>query len=261
MDRLAAVEESVKEMNSALNGPEDTQLLSHLMSARSSRQPCTMPVAAPPLYPLNTGDSLREFDAVELRLEEENEENLYAECEERKEKGEGDYSEPADTIPAPAYNTVDGREKEEGAKRASDAGSGGSLQIRRQRFSEGNLQFQEFPREQQGKRKLSLGLMIRKISQGKERRLSSVLQRLVSVRPLGSSTGHQTDSSSWEFLSGESASSSPSSTQERREGVRLSSDSVYESEYDSSAMSSLNRQSDSAFSSLTPSTDRERVLA
>ena len=161
------MEESVKEMNSALNGPEDTQLLSHLMSARSSRQPCNTPVAAPPLYPLNTGDSLREFDAVELRLEEENEENLYAECEERKEKGEGDYSEPADTIPAPAYNTVDGREKEEGAKTASDAGSGGSLQIRRQRFSEGNLQFQEFPREQQGKRKLSLGLMIRKISQGK----------------------------------------------------------------------------------------------
>ena len=166
-DRLAAVEESVKEMNSALNGPEDTQLLSHLMSAQSSRQPCTKPVAAPSLYPLNPRDSLREFDAVELRLEEENEENLYAECEERKEKGEGDYSEPADTIPSPVYNTVGGREEEEGVKRSGDTESGTSLHIHRQRFSEGNLQFQEFTREQHGKRKLSLGLMIRKISQGK----------------------------------------------------------------------------------------------
>ena len=166
-DRLASVKESVKEINSDLNGPEDTQLLSRLISAQSSRQPSAMPVTTPSRYPLNTEDSLRKFEAVELRLEEEKEENVYAECEERKESGEGDYSEPADTLPAPAYNAVGGREEEEDVRRTRDTENEGSLHIRRQRFSEGNLPFQEFTREKQGKRKLSLGLMIRKISQGK----------------------------------------------------------------------------------------------
>ena len=95
-------------MNSALNGPEDTLLLSRLMSNSSSRQSSIEPVRAPApaVYPSGTLDSLREFEAAELRLVEESEENVYTECEGREEEGEGDYAEPVDGVPAPVYSCV-----------------------------------------------------------------------------------------------------------------------------------------------------------
>ena len=165
-DRLAEVEESVKEMNSALNGPEDTLLLSRLMSNSSSRQSSIEPVRAPApaVYPSGTLDSLREFEAAELRLVEESEENVYTECEGREEEGEGDYAEPVDGIPAPVYSCVGEDKREIGIM---DSECRLSLQRPRQRVSEGNLFHQTSILEQQGKRKLSLGLMFRKLSQGK----------------------------------------------------------------------------------------------
>ena len=158
------MEESVKEMNSALNGPEDTLLLSRLMFTSSSRQSSTKPVTAPSVYPSGTLDSLREFEAAELRLVEESEENVYTECEGREGEGEGDYAEPVDRIPAPVYSCV-GEDKRDVGIMESECRL--RLQQSRQRVSEGNLFHPTSIHEPQGKRKLSLGLMIRKLSQGK----------------------------------------------------------------------------------------------
>ena len=137
---------------------------------------------------------------------------------------------------------------------------------RKQKFSEGSLAYEQRKdghEEGQPKRKLSLGLMIRRLSRGKmtggerkrsytgvekrssrtEDRLSSVIGRLVAGKKmLGGS--HQVDSSSWEFLNisdEDSAFSSPTSTGLRLDGSSVmdrkqlfqqcSSESVYGSEY------------------------------
>ena len=169
------MEESVKEMNSALNGPEDTLLLSRLMSASSSRQSSTKPMTAPAVYPSGTIDSLSEFEAAELRLVEESEENVYTECEGREEEGEGDYAEPVDRIPAPMYSCV-GEDKRDRGTLVADCRL--SIQRPRHRVSEGNLQYHASSVEQHGKRKLSLGVMIRKLSQGKVRSKHSTISIL-----------------------------------------------------------------------------------
>merc|ERR1711971_1080439 len=94
--------------------------------------------------------------------------------------------------------------------------------LRRERFSEGSLgsfrQKESISEGVRGKRKLSLGQFVRKLSRGSlagdgqgGERLSKLVSRLVGVRRLGS---QQVDSSSWEFLSAadSSTNSTPTST-------------------------------------------------
>merc|ERR1719270_2193014 len=104
------------------------------------------------------------------------------------------------------------------------------LQLRRERFSEGSLPTFR-PREitpevegARGKRKLSLGQFVRKLSRGspygeggrgdvKGERLSKLVSRLVGVKRIGS---QQVDSSSWEFLSAAESSTNTTPTSTHR---------------------------------------------
>ena len=189
-----------------------------------------------------------DFEAEERMLEEE--ENVYTECGERQEvdeKGdieeEDDYSEPVDRL-QPLYSSPGEETLEE--RRIRQQRMEANWSARKQRFSEGSLAYEQRKdghEEDQPKRKLSLGLMIRRLSRGmmtggerknsdagmerrssrKEDQLSSVIGRLVAgPKSLGGS--HQVDSSSWEFLNtcdGDSASSSRTSTGPRPEDSPL----------------------------------------
>merc|ERR1719234_2922882 len=122
---------------------------------------------------------------------------------------ENDYSEPLDSL-----------------GRLHTTGEELRWKLRRERFSEGSLgsfrqkesMSSEGEQGVRGKRKLSLGQFVRKLSRGSlagdgqgGERLSKLVSRLVGVRRLGS---QQVDSSSWEFLSAadSSTNSTPTST-------------------------------------------------
>jgi len=131
---------------------------------------------------------------------------------------ENDYSEPLDSLGR--LQTSRGSEE----RRRSDEEEL-RWKLRRERFSEGSLgsfrqkeSTSELGEGVRGKRKLSLGQFVRKLSRGSlggegqgGERLSKLVSRLVGVRRLGS---QQVDSSSWEFLSAadSSTNSTPTST-------------------------------------------------
>merc|ERR1712165_463104 len=148
-------------------------------------------------------------------------EHVYSECG----QPENDYSEPLDSLDrlhnGPQVEKQNRRSEEEMQLR---------LQLRRERFSEGSLPTFR-PREitpevegHRGKRKLSLGQFVRKLSRGslgdgggrgdvKGERLSKLVSRLVGVRRIGS---QQVDSSSWEFLSAAESSTNTTPTSTHR---------------------------------------------
>jgi len=218
--RLAAVEESVKEMNSMLNGADDTAILTALMSQATSRQSSV----EPPVKNLPQPDSSQNPRSSARRPDAETEywsmvregamlEHVYSEVS----QPENDYSEPLDSLGR--LQTSRGAEEQ----RRSDEEEL-RWKLRRERFSEGSLgsfRQKESTSEGEGvrgKRKLSLGQFVRKLSRGSlggegqgGERLSKLVSRLVGVRRLGS---QQVDSSSWEFLSAadSSTNSTPTST-------------------------------------------------
>jgi len=232
-DRLAAVEESVKEMNSMLNGADDTAILNALMSQATSRQSSVDPPTLTNLAKsprdsqqsqggqvLAGSEPAPETEYWSMGRERALLEHVYSECG----QPENDYSEPLDSLDrlhnGPQVEKQNKRGEEEMKLR---------MQLRRERFSEGSLPTFR-PREitpevegHRGKRKLSLGQFVRKLSRGslngeggrgdvKGERLSKLVSRLVGVRRIGS---QQVDSSSWEFLSAaeSSTNSTPTSTQ------------------------------------------------
>jgi len=221
-DRLAAVEESVKEMNSMLNGADDTAILTALMSQATSRQNSV----EPPVKTVTTsqkqgsltsgGRSGAETEYWSMGGEGAVLEHVYSECG----QPENDYSEPLDSLGRLyASSPVGGEEKRRSEEEEM------RWKLRRERFSESNLasfrQKEATDGEVRGKRKLSLGQFVRKLSRGSlgegrgdvkgGERLSKLVSRLVGVGRLGS---QQVDSSSWEFLSAASSStnSTPTST-------------------------------------------------
>jgi len=219
-DRLAAVEESVKEMNSMLNGADDTAILTALMSQATSRQSSVEPPvkSLPQPYSQNprSSDSRADAETEYWSMGQEGAmlEHVYSEVG----QPENDYSEPLDSL-GRLHTTVEEqrrRSKEEEELR---------WKLRRERFSEGSLgsfrqkeSTSEGEQGVRGKRKLSLGQFVRKLSRGSlsgdgqgGERLSKLVSRLVGVRRLGS---QQVDSSSWEFLSAadSSTNSTPTST-------------------------------------------------
>jgi len=247
MDGLDEVEENVKEMISFLDVENDSEILTELIqSAAASRKK----------------RRVGKKSSVSRQTIE-------------------DYSEPIDRLDEKEDRGY-GRLTEEEEKRErilrrnqSDIEMERRVNLRRQRFSDSNIGYgqnighvEEKIEARRGNRKLSLGLLIRKLSHrkisGGERKTSGSearfsVGRLVSgSRRLGSS--HQVDSSSWEFLpsweedSSSSSSGSPSELrkthvkeEENRYGkekhfLRGSKDSLYESEYSSSSNSSLTRQ-------------------
>jgi len=294
MDRLSVVQESVKEMNSLLNGEEDTKMLTELIQSASRRQ--------------STEPSSLERETLSRRKpvkEERVTEHLYTECVQKVEETQedGDYAEPMDRVDSEEANVYSEPKQEDGNEILEEKvkniwenkEKGERLSLRKQRFSDSNIRYGENEEisergdrgQRRHKRKLSLGVMLRRMSQlqipGGERkpsrteaRLSCVIGRMMAgPKRLGGS--HQVDSSSWEFLnkddkedsssSSVSAGSSDTKTTsgqledseegkgnvlERGHTLESCGDSVYESEYFSSSNSSLTRQSDSAFSSLNP---------
>merc|ERR1719397_1431527 len=99
--RLAAVEESVKEMNSMLNGADDTAILTALMSQATSRQNSV----EPPVKSLPQPDSSRNQRSSGSQPDAETEywsmgregamlEHVYSEVG----QPENDYSEPLDSL-------------------------------------------------------------------------------------------------------------------------------------------------------------------
>ena len=163
-------------------------------------------------------------------------EHVYSECG----QPENDYSEPLDSLDrlhnGPQVEKQNRRGEEEMELR---------MQLRRERFSEGSLPTFR-PREitpevegARGKRKLSLGHFVRKLSRGslngeggrgdvKGERLSKLVSRLVGVRRIGSQQVRhnlfvrriivvdQVDSSSWEFLSAAESSTNTTPTSTHR---------------------------------------------
>merc|ERR1712066_659625 len=205
-------------------------------------------------------------------------EHVYSECG----QPENDYSEPLDSLDrlhnGPQVEQQNRRSEEEMQLR---------LQLRRERFSEGSLPTFR-PREitpeaegHRGKRKLSLGQFVRKLSRGslngeggrgdvKGERLSKLVSRLVGVNRIGS---QQVDSSSCMSTVVHCESTTPAKRRDSliireesrsptpvigKSGKQLggSRDSVYESEYDSSTGSSLTSQD----SALCPSIHSSRQL-
>merc|ERR1719220_496963 len=203
-DRLAAVEESVKEMNSMLNGADDTAILTALMSQATSRQNSV----EPPVKTITTsqkqgsltsgGRSDAETEYWSMGGDGAVLEHVYSECG----QPENDYSEPLDSLgrlyASPPVGGEEKRRSEEEEMR---------WKLRRERFSESNLasfrQKEATDGEGRGKRKLSLGQFVRKLSRGSlgegrgdvkgGERLSKLVSRLVGVGRLGS---QQVDSSS-----------------------------------------------------------------
>jgi len=233
--RLAAVEESVKEMNSMLNGADDTAILTALMSQATSRQSSV----EPPVKNLPQPDSSRNPRSSGRRPDAETEywsmgregamlEHVYSEVG----QPENDYSEPLDSLGR--LQTSRGAEEQ----RRSDEEEL-RWKLRRERFSEGSLgsfrqkeSTSELGEGVRGKRKLSLGQFVRKLSRGSlggegqgGERLSKLVSRLVGVRRLGS---QQVDSSSWEFLSAadSSTNSTPTSTHKSNSTSAHRSDST-----------------------------------
>jgi len=169
-------------------------------------------------------------------------EHVYSECG----QPENDYSEPLDSLDrlhnGPQVEKQIRTSKEEMQLR---------LQLRRERFSEGSLPTFR-PREitpevegHRGKRKLSLGQFVRKLSRGslngeggrgdvKGERLSKLVSRLVGVRRIGS---QQVDSSSWEFLSAAESSTNTTPTSTHRSNT--SSTPVHKITGNSSYMSTV----------------------
>lgn len=232
-DRLAAVEESVKEMNSMLNGADDTAILTALISQATSRQSSVEPVPAKSL-PQPDPRTQRSFSSSG-RPDAETEywsmgregavlEHVYSEVG----QPENDYSEPLDSL-GRLYTSPPGGE----TQRRSEVEEL-RWKLRRERFSEGSLgSFRQKENtsegEVRGKRKLSLGQFVRKLSRGSlmgegrgdvvraggggggGERLSKLVSRLVGAGRLAS---QQVDSSSWEFLSAadSSTNSTPTST-------------------------------------------------
>jgi len=236
-DRLAAVEESVKEMNSMLNGADDTAILTALISQATSRQSSVEPVPAkslpqPQPQPQPESRTQRSFSSSgrpgaeteywSMGREGAVLEHVYSEVG----QPESDYSEPLDSL-GRLYASPPGGE----TQRRSEVEEL-RWKLRRERFSEGSLgSFGQKSSESEvrGKRKLSLGQFVRKLSRGSlmgegrgdvvrgggggggGERLSKLVSRLVGAGRLAS---QQVDSSSWEFLSAadSSTNSTPTST-------------------------------------------------
>jgi len=229
-DRLAAVEESVKEMNSMLNGADDTAILTALISQATSRQSSVEPVPAKSL-PQPESQTQRSFSSSgrpgaeteywSMGREGPVLEHVYSEVG----QPENDYSEPLDSL-GRLYTSPPGGE----TQRRSEVEEL-RWKLRRERFSEGSLgSFRQKENTSEadvrGKRKLSLGQFVRKLSRGSlmgegrgdvvrggggGERLSKLVNRLVGAGRLAS---QQVDSSSWEFLSAadSSTNSTPTST-------------------------------------------------
>merc|ERR1719239_1026454 len=210
-----------------LNGADDTAILTALMSQATSRQSSV----EPPMKNLPQPDSSRNQRSSGRRPDAETEywsmgregamlEHVYSEVG----QPENDYSEPLDSLGR--LHTSRGAEEQ----RRSDKEEELRWKLRRERFSEGSLgsfrqkeSTSELGEGVRGKRKLSLGQFVRKLSRGSlggdgrggdvkgGERLSKLVSRLVGVRRLGS---QQVDSSSWEFLSAadSSTNSTPTST-------------------------------------------------
>jgi len=238
-DRLAAVEESVKEMNSMLNGADNTAILTALISQATSRQSSVEPVPAkslpqpqPQPQPQPESRTQRSFSSSgrpgaeteywSMGREGAVLEHVYSEVG----QPESDYSEPLDSL-GRLYASPPGGE----TQRRSEVEEL-RWKLRRERFSEGSLgSFGQKSSESEvrGKRKLSLGQFVRKLSRGSlmgegrgdvvrgggggggGERLSKLVSRLVGAGRLAS---QQVDSSSWEFLSAadSSTNSTPTST-------------------------------------------------
>merc|ERR1719460_224681 len=167
-DRLAAVEESVKEMNSMLNGADDTAILTALISQATSRQSSVEPVPAKSLpqpesqtqRSLSSGGQLgAETEYWSMGREGPVLEHIYSEVG----QPENDYSEPLDSL-GRLYTSPPGGE----TQRRSEVEEL-RWKLRRERFSEGSLgPFRQKSSESEvrGKRKLSLSLgqFVRKLS-------------------------------------------------------------------------------------------------
>jgi hypothetical protein len=241
-DRLAAVEESVKEMNSMLNGADDTAILTALISQATSRQSSVEPVPAKSLPQPDSQSSFSsggrpgaETEYWSMGREGAVLEHVYSEVG----QPENDYSEPLDSL-GRLYTSPPGGE----TQRRSEVEEL-RWKLRRERFSEGSLgSFRQKENtsegEVRGKRKLSLGQFVRKLSRGSlmgegrgdvlrggggggGERLSKLVSRLVGAGRLAS---QQVDSSSWEFLSAadSSTNSTPTSTH-RSDSTKISTTS------------------------------------
>merc|ERR1719234_2937539 len=205
-----------------LNGADDTAILTALMSQATSRQSSV----EPPMKSLPQPDSSRNPRSSDSQPDAGTEywsmgregeamlEHVYSEVG----QPENDYSEPLDSLGR--LQTTVGEEQ-----RRSKEEEELRWKLRRERFSESSLgsfrQKESISSELgvRGKRKLSLGQFVRKLSRGSlggegqgGERLSKLVSRLVGIRRLGS---QQVDSSSWEFLSAadSSTNSTPTSTQ------------------------------------------------
>merc|ERR1719420_987194 len=161
-------------MNSMLNGAEDTAILTALISQATSRQSSVEP-SVPAMKNLPQPDSQRGFSSGSGRPDAESEywsmggeEHVYSEVGHNGHQPENDYSEPLDSLGrlhtsplAPGHQLQQRRSEEEEELR---------WKLRRERFSEGNLgsfRQQKSEGEQvRGKRKLSLGQFVRKLSRG-----------------------------------------------------------------------------------------------
>jgi len=119
------------------------------------------------------------------------------------------------------------------------------------------------------KRKLSLGIILRKISSGslhgntrktslQERRLSNAFTKLITLPTFLKNTlgeGYQVDSSSWEFLNKDTDVHDWDENEKRdkrnlkKDIKHTSKDSVYESEYDSSSTMDSSSSSNRSVSS------------
>jgi len=157
----------VKEMNSLLNGEEDTALLTRLISTASSRQsslePTTLDTPQTRSTDPDTGylPEARRVSSSQAPCRPLPKEPLYMECGERRgrrggEGGEGDYAEPVDSVGGGEESLYchpgEGGRRNEGERWSE----------RRGRFSEGSIHYPV--REEGRKRKVSLGVVLRKLS-------------------------------------------------------------------------------------------------
>merc|ERR1712098_847956 len=151
---------------------------------------------------------------------------------------------------------------------------GTGINIRSQRLSDSNMRYggdvdnysncdeiitKPIDHQDLGKRKLSLGVILRKLSSGslqggkrkaslQERRLSNAITKLISLPSFVKNTlgeSYQVDSSSWEFLNKDVDDDCWNNKDDQKtndhynrkliNNKQASKDSVYESEYDSSS--------------------------
>jgi len=187
-------------------------------------------------------------------------------------KDEDDYAFPVDAVNEDAEHNIYEDPIIPSNRAVSAQGTG--ISIRTQRFSDSNMRYggdvdnysdsdeiitKPIDHQDLGKRKLSLGVILRKLSTGslqggkrkaslQERRLSNAITKLISLPSFIKNTlgeSYQVDSSSWEFLNKDVDDDCWNNKDDQKtndhynrkslNNKQASKDSVYESEYDSSS--------------------------